>query len=160
MTSGPHSPVSKGFAPVVRDQYPRRASTRERLLAGLVALAILGLLTVAALLAPAAAGHGTHESLGLPACTWPTIFDIPCPTCGMTTAFAHAADASFPEAFATQPMGAALAVLLAAGFWLALHSAVFGSRLGGIAASAWSGRAMWVGLGALLAAWAYKILTW
>lgn len=34
-------------------------------------------------------GFGTHERLGLPPCTFQTMFDLPCPSCGMTTSFSN-----------------------------------------------------------------------
>ncbi|MCA8989916.1 MAG: DUF2752 domain-containing protein [Planctomycetaceae bacterium] len=54
-------------------------------LGGLVLLA--GFL-LAASLAPAEQGYGTHQQLGLPPCTIQFLFGIPCPSCGMTTSFA------------------------------------------------------------------------
>lgn len=81
-------------------------------------------LVVAAWLVPAAAGMGTHRQLGLPSCSWPIAFGIPCITCGMTTSFALAVRAQFIAAAAAQPAGlvlafaAALAVVV--GGWAAL----------------------------------------
>lgn len=40
-------------------------------------------------LSPDPRGLGTHEQLGLPPCSFRTLFGLRCPTCGMTTAFAH-----------------------------------------------------------------------
>ena len=40
-------------------------------------------------LTPSPKGFGTHQSLGLPPCTFIVVFDIPCPSCGMTTSFAN-----------------------------------------------------------------------
>ncbi|MEX0703334.1 MAG: DUF2752 domain-containing protein [Planctomycetales bacterium] len=34
-------------------------------------------------------GFGTHERLGLPPCSFQTMFAIPCPSCGMTTSFSN-----------------------------------------------------------------------
>lgn len=47
------------------------------------------LLMLAAWLTPSPSGIGTHQQLGLPPCTILFWFDIPCPSCGGTTAFAH-----------------------------------------------------------------------
>jgi hypothetical protein len=49
----------------------------------------LGLLSVAAALRPNDRGWGTHQQLGLPACTIQQLYGWRCPTCGMTTAWAH-----------------------------------------------------------------------
>jgi Protein of unknown function (DUF2752) len=49
----------------------------------------LTLLLLALWLQPNPNGFGTHQQLGLPPCTFQFWFDIPCPSCGGTTAFAH-----------------------------------------------------------------------
>lgn len=64
-------------------------SRRDRLLLAAAGIGLLVLLTLAALLRPDPAGHGTHQGLGLPPCTFLTLVHRPCPTCGMTTAWAH-----------------------------------------------------------------------
>lgn len=139
---------------------PRRAEPKERLMAAIVAGGALALLVTAWLLQPSGEGHGTHEKLGLPACAWVAMFDRPCPTCGMTTAYAHAASGDLPSAFRTQPLGATLSVVTAAVFWLALHVALFGSRLGVFTGHLTRPAVLWTGLTLLLLAWGYKLLTW
>lgn len=62
-------------------------------------------LTIARLLSPSPNGLGTHQQLGLPPCFFHQITGIPCPTCGMTTSFAHTMRLHFYEAFMTQPFG-------------------------------------------------------
>jgi len=52
-------------------------------------LGLLIPLAVAGVLKPDATGHGTHQQLGLPPCTIYHLFGTPCPTCGMTTSWAH-----------------------------------------------------------------------
>lgn len=139
---------------------PIRADRAERLVAAVGACAVLGVLIIAAWLKPAAEGHGTHEQLGLHPCTWASVLGSPCPTCGMTTSFAHAARADFVASFLTQPFGFLLALASATGFWIALHIAVFGSTMGRPIAAFMGRRLLWISLAALLAAWAYKIATW
>jgi hypothetical protein len=117
----------------------RRASASERAFAAIVAGLAAAPLLVAATLTPNPDGHGTHTQLGLPPCGWVLAFAKPCPTCGMTTAFTHMADGRLDLAFLAQPAGALLALLAAAVFWIALHTALTGSRalpavLGGIRA--------------------------
>lgn len=73
-----------------------------------------GLLVVAATLAPDPAGLGTHRQLGLPPCSMVVMSGYPCPTCGMTTAFAHTARGQLLSALRVQPAGALLAMLVAA----------------------------------------------
>ncbi|MBL8745236.1 MAG: DUF2752 domain-containing protein [Phycisphaerae bacterium] len=138
----------------------------DRTIASFVAGALLALLSVAAWLTPSPRGYGTHEQLalrsggGLQTCTWVALTGKPCPTCGMTTAFAHAANGDFIAAAKAQPMGTILAIASATGFWFALHVAVAGSNAGMIL-SGWLGkRALWASLALLAASWVYKIATW
>lgn len=137
-----------------------RARTGERLAAGSIALCCLAVLGLAAALKPASQGHGTHQQLGLPACTWAAWFGRPCPTCGMTTAFARAADADLLGALHTQPAGAFLAVLASVVFWGAAHTAITGSTVGRLAGVVLRGPYLWAaGLG-LIGAWIYKMAVW
>ena len=136
------------------------ASVRERVVAGLVAVAFLGVLVVAWVLQPSPDGFGTHRQLGMPPCGWVAAFGKPCMTCSMTTAFAHIARGHYWAGFVTQPMGAILAVVAAASMWAGLHGAIFGSRMGWLCGKLFTGRIMWPFLGLLMAAWVYKIVTW
>lgn len=62
-------------------------------------------LAIARWLHPAANGYGTHQQLGLPPCAFFKLTGIPCPSCGLTTSFAHAARLHLYQAFITQPFG-------------------------------------------------------
>ena len=137
-----------------------RAGLVARLGATGVAILAGSLLGTAAMLEPASQGHGTHEQLGLPACMWALQFDAPCMTCGMTTSFTHAAEGHLIQSFLVQPMGLCLAVMTAAGFWIAVYIALTGSRIGERLARLLNGRtlAVFAILGG--AAWVYKIVTW
>jgi hypothetical protein len=143
---------------------PRPASVKvpagERVAAAVIASGLLAVLIIAARLEPDPSGSGTHAQLGLPACGWAMSLNQPCPTCGMTTAFALAADARPWDSFKAQPMGFALAVGSAAGFWLALYVAATGSHLGRRCARMLRPRWLWAGAGLFLASWAYKYATW
>lgn len=136
------------------------ATLKSRLIATVTAGLCLALLLTAASLSADPHGLGTHEQLALPACSWPALFNAPCPTCGMTTAFTHASGLDLPRAFVTQPMGALLAVATSVTFWFALHSALTGSRALTAFASLLSGKGTYVAIGLLIAAWAYKGVTW
>lgn len=131
-----------------------------RLAAAGFAVALLAVLVVASRLAPSASGSGTHRQLGLPPCGWVQSFNRPCPTCGMTTAFAHAAHGRLDSAFVAQPMGAVLSIVTAAGFWASIHVLLTGSRVGEVCGRLLRPRVLWVALGAAGAAWAYKLVTW
>jgi hypothetical protein len=125
-----------------------------------VACACLGVLVIASRLKPSSAGHGTHQQLGFPPCGWVLAFNRPCPTCGMTTSFAHAVRMDLPAAAKVQPMGCLLAVLAGVVFWGGLHVACTGSRLGRMGATMLRPRTLW-GVAALAAvAWAYRLATW
>jgi hypothetical protein len=91
--------------------YPVKSERSRRLHALGVALTALILLSIAFILNPAEEGIGTHQQLGLPQCGWILAADIPCPTCGMTTAWSHTVRGEFPTAFMTQPMGMFLAFI-------------------------------------------------
>lgn len=62
-------------------------------------------LLIARWLRPAPRGVGTHEQLGLPPCLFLHFTGFPCPSCGLTTSFAHAARLHFYQSFITQPFG-------------------------------------------------------
>ncbi|MBT4530569.1 MAG: DUF2752 domain-containing protein [Phycisphaerae bacterium] len=91
------------FCPQVKTERSRRIQ------ALVVALVALALLAVAFVLKPSQDGVGTHRQLGLPKCGWILAADLPCPTCGMTTAWSHTVRGELPTAFTTQPMGMILA---------------------------------------------------
>lgn len=90
-------------------------ATRRGSAARSIAAVILGgsvaLLVVAAWLDPDPRGVGTHRQLGMPSCTAVTLTGYPCPTCGMTTAFAYTVRGRLGAAFFAQPAGLALALV-------------------------------------------------
>ncbi|NOX60289.1 MAG: DUF2752 domain-containing protein, partial [Planctomycetes bacterium] len=55
----------------------------------MVLLAAGAIIGTAGFVTPDPKGFGTHEQLGQQRCSWPRQYAIPCPTCGMTTAFAY-----------------------------------------------------------------------
>lgn len=66
---------------------------------------------LAAALKPDPRGYGTHQRLGLPPCTFQTMFQIPCPSCGMTTSFSNFVRGRFRAAAQANPAGLMLAVI-------------------------------------------------
>lgn len=137
----------------------RGATGAERFGAGIAAAGCLSVLVVAAVLEPSAEGVGTHTQIpAMKPCHWLAMTGHPCPTCGMTTAFAHAAEGNYAQAFGVQPLGAALAIAGAAAFWISAHTAVTASRFAGAASRALGARSGWVLLAALILAWLYKIM--
>jgi hypothetical protein len=122
---------------------------------GLISGAVL---IVARLLHPSSRGVGTHEQLGLPACAFLHFTGIPCPSCGLTTSFAHAARLHFYEAFVAQPFGLVLFCLTALSvplsFYL-IYSRVSWDR---VFYSARFNRAMYIMIALYLLGWLYKIV--
>ena len=133
-------------------------SMNERLLALGLAAVLAAPLLVAATLEPAAGGLGTHRQLGLPACGWPIAFGLPCVTCGMTTAFAHAVRGEPLSALWVQPAGAMMAFLAALGVVVCLWDAVSARPVHALLAPLARGRTAWIAAGVLIAAWGWKVL--
>lgn len=144
------------FAPRASD-----APRTRRLIGGAVALPAAGILGIAAYLEPSPAGLGTHSQLvNLPPCGWIVTMDLPCPTCGMTTAFAHAAEGQLLAAFLTQPLGGVLAVVTAMVLLVGSYVALTGTPIAGLFGRLWSPGAAWAIGGFAAAAWIYKILSY
>ena len=97
------------LGPIVYSVAARRPSA-ARLAAALVFIGCVALLAVGIWLEPNPTGLGTHQQFGLPPCTMVMLVGYPCPTCGMTTAFAYAVRGELLLAFNAQPAGFALAV--------------------------------------------------
>ena len=83
----------------------RPFSRNDQLQYGVLIVAATALLAVARSLHPAERGFGTHQQLGLPPCIFLQLTGIPCPSCGLTTSFAHAAHLHWLASFTTQPFG-------------------------------------------------------
>jgi hypothetical protein len=103
-----------------------------RALLAVVGVGLTGLLVTAGSLTPSERGLGTHQQLGLPPCTFETLFGARCPSCGMTTSWAHAMRGQLPSAVRSNVGGTLLAgIALLAGPWT-LASAVRGRWLWGV----------------------------
>ncbi|HUY35011.1 MAG TPA: DUF2752 domain-containing protein [Pirellulales bacterium] len=103
---------------------PDRFSVRRRLLLAVAGVCWLAPLVVAGCLRPDPNGLGTHQQLGLPPCTFVWLFGMRCPSCGMTTSWAHAARGNWTAALASNSGGALLAGVAAlAGPWLVVSAA-------------------------------------
>lgn len=82
-----------------------RITPTGRALWAVVGAGCLTVLAIALWLTPDDRGFGTHELLTGTPCPFPLIMKLPCPTCGMTTAFALTMHARPIEAFLAQPAG-------------------------------------------------------
>ncbi len=98
------------------------------------------ILMAAHLLLPDSSGYGTHEQMFLLPCIFRWVTGLPCPFCGMTTAFALLARGEWAAAFGIHVLGPVAyvftwGVLLAGGVGLvrnrrALPQWLFGQRGG------------------------------
>jgi hypothetical protein len=108
-----------------------RLTLGARLLAVGVAGGCLAMLVAAVIVRPDPSGVGSHHQLHvgqkhLERCAWLERTGVPCPTCGMTTSFAHFVRGNFVASFYVQPMGFVLAVLTAMTVWGGLYIAFTG----------------------------------
>jgi len=92
-----------------------RSRVAARIWAAVLLLGSLSVLGIALWLQPSPTGYGTHQQLGfgnyhLAPCGMLMTTGYPCPTCGMTTAFAHTVRGQFLRAIWAQPSGFLLAL--------------------------------------------------
>lgn len=148
---------SPSLSPVVLPD--RVHPVADRLIALVVVGTALGMILLLASVVPDVRGHGTHESLGLATCSWPLLYEKPCPTCGVTTAAAHLVQLSPWKALKTQPFGAFMA---AAGILLAvvgLRTLLFGRPFVGTVALWPYGSIAVAAVVLFLASWLYTWMT-
>jgi hypothetical protein len=132
----------------------------DRSVAALVAVVAVVLTVVLAGATPDARGHGTHEQFDMAVCGWPLHYNIPCPTCGCTTAACQLVHGDVVGAFVTQPFGAAIAL---AGLLLGLHALsclVRGRSFVDLLVRLPFWRIVAGAVVLLLLAWGYKYLVW
>lgn len=134
------------------------ASRSVRVTSAIVSAASLSLLIVAWILRPSPDGLGTHQQLGLPPCGWIVAADMPCPTCGMTTSFSHAANGDLVSSFVAQPFGMLLALSTAVVAVVGGYTALTGSMLAPFLAGMITPRVGWIAVALLIAAWIWKIV--
>ena len=82
-----------------------------RVFFGFVGSGLAVLLVTAACLTPSPKGYGTHQQLGLPECSIKMIYDLPCPSCGMTTSWSHMVRGDIISSCKANPGGALLAII-------------------------------------------------
>lgn len=133
---------------------PPRSRRVSALLVGLGVVVILG---IAAWLSPSVDGVGTHRQLGLPQCGWIVAADLPCPTCGMTTAFSLSVRGRFISAFTTQPFGMLLAIGVACTGLLAFSIALTGHPQSAFWYRWMTTKTLFIFAGMAVFAWVYKI---
>jgi hypothetical protein len=116
-----------------------------------------GLLGAAVWLKPDPRGLGTHEQLHFPPCTLHRVTGVPCPGCGMTTAFAAAVRFQFVAAFWANPLGLLLCAGVALFGLFSLACLVTNWRAWSLLRRLESPRFLWPVFALLLASWAFKI---
>ncbi len=127
---------------------PLRRSVAGRVWALGLAILCGGILGFAATLDPDPTGYGTHRQVGFGPCGFLLHTGWPCPTCGMTTAYADFVRGRIWRSFVDQPTG----------FVLALATAVAG--VAGLAAAI-SGRAVrvnWYRVDPVRVTWGFVVL--
>lgn len=107
------SPPAEESPPIVAR--PATSARGARAWASLIAVGCASILALAAMLNPDPRGYGTHEQLSLGRwgsgpCGMLVMTGLPCPTCGMTTAFAHTVRGQWLRAAYVQPAGFVLAL--------------------------------------------------
>lgn len=129
-----------------------------RLYAAGVLAGVVAIFAVAAHLNPNGLSQGVHEQLGLPPCGFVVMAGLPCPTCGMTTSFAHTIRGHVGQAVHAQFAGFVLAAFTLAAGVFAAYAIVSGRR----PAVNWYKinpmHVVWVCCGLFVAAWGVKIL--
>ena len=105
---------------------------------------------------PRSRGYGTHEQLGIPACTFLGETGYPCPSCGMTTSVSAAARGRIALAWRAHPFGAALLA------WIVVLGLVGAAELAGGRSVVHRLRPgwwwLWAGVGGLLAGWVWVLV--
>ncbi len=150
-------PVQPAKLPVFGPTYPVDAGTRLAWLGVWAGCAVT--LGIAIWLDPDPRGLGTHEQLfrgGMP-CSFVLTSGLPCPTCGMTTSFAHMMHLQPLAAFKVQPAGAIFCLATIVVFWYSIYIVAVGRAV----------RINWYRIGPvrfmlaigfiLLAGWGYKL---
>ncbi|MCP3920904.1 MAG: DUF2752 domain-containing protein [bacterium] len=123
------------------------------LVASAVAVLVLG-----TQLDPDPRGHGTHEQLGLPACGIRERWNVPCPTCGVTTSVALLVHGEPRAAVANQPFGFLLAIGLPLLALWAIWMHVRKKDLGAVLLGPIGSRAIAICLLLLLASWGWRLI--
>ncbi|MEZ6031621.1 MAG: DUF2752 domain-containing protein [Planctomycetaceae bacterium] len=85
-----------------------RAQRRLTMLSGFGIVVVFG---IAGWLTPDPRGFGTHQQLGMPACSFQLITGIQCPHCGLTTSFSWFIRGQFEKSMRANPAGLILAIV-------------------------------------------------
>jgi hypothetical protein len=117
-----------------------------------------GVLVVARRLTPDPSGVGTHVQLGLPPCGFLRLTSLPCPTCGLTTSFAHMARLQFTPAFDAHWLGPPLFALTVVTIAICAWSCVRATPLSDAAKRLRVARAVAIIVGGAMIVWLLRLL--
>ena len=109
---------------------PIKLAWYHRIVLLLLSFSLLGLFGLAATLQPDERGYGTHEQFGLSPCWFVEHWNMRCPSCGMTTSWAHLTRGEIWGSLRANSGGTALAVLALWLSWALLASALRGCWIG------------------------------
>lgn len=121
-----------------------------------VALAVLAL---SRHLSPSATGVGTHEQLGLPPCGFLAWTGLPCPACGMTTAFAYLSHFEVLASLRANPMGLPLFLATCVFVPISAHALIKGRSMMGFIDAIQADRLAIVFVVATLLVWSARLAT-
>lgn len=107
---------------------------------------------------PSPDGVGTHQQLGLPACLMLTLTGIPCPSCGLTTSFSHAAHLEFSQAMHVQPFGLLIFLLAVASIPISILIMTRQKPFSDLLFSRSANLLMYSLLSLYIVSWIYKII--
>ena len=109
---------------------PAQLTRIERLVMLLASFVLIGLLGMATWIEPDTRGYGTHEQFGLSPCWFIENWNTRCPSCGMTTSWAHLVRGNVLRSLQANSGGTALALMAAWLSWSLLASAMRGHMIG------------------------------
>jgi hypothetical protein len=149
--------AQEAFAPNSTESPEGKRKSNVRLTHAAIAAGLVVVLLLSWWLKPDPRGLGTHEQLMLFPCNFHALTNLPCPFCGMTTAFTHMARGNVGDALLAQPIGAVGFVATVLLLPIAVGGLVTGKdAVGKIRRLPW-GRLSTVIVGLFAAAWAFKI---
>ena len=138
--------------PATNDDGRSLTVTARLEVAGLGVL-LLALLATASALRPDPRGYGTHQRLGLPACSFQRLVGKRCPSCGMTTSWSHWVRGEIGRSLQANAAGTLLAVLATFSAPWMLACGLRGRWLGGRPRATW-------GLALVIWAMVVALLDW
>ena len=130
---------------------------RARLRGLLIAMCCWAVLVTGWCLEPRAIGHGTHEQLGMPPCSFLSTTGYPCAFCGLTTSVSAMAHGRIADAFRANAFGVVLFAVLAAATVVSMTELITARNIArGLRARWW-----WYVVAAVagvLAGWGWKVV--